>query len=255
MPKGTVENQLVSFVDFAPTVLSLAGVPIPKSIHGQAFLGNQKATKERSYIFAARDRMDARYDRVRAVSDGRFKYLKNHMPELPYYQNITFRLQNPLMKHLLSLRDAGKLNETQMHWFRPSKPDEELFDTQTDRYEMHNLATTPQYQDKLKELKTVYTAWTKQYKDWGAMPEKEMVKLWWQGKDSAPVTAKPIVQRSKNTVKITSDTEGASIGYRSSWKNSWTVYQKPFAVQTGDSLYIVAQRIGYLKSETKTVLK
>ena len=252
--KGTIDNQLISFIDFGPSVLSLAGVPIPKSIQGQAFMGNQKAQKPRSYIYAARDRMDSEYDRVRAVSDGRFNYLKNYMPQLPYYQNINYRLQNPLMPHLLKLKEAGKLNAAQMDWFKPSKPDEELFDTQIDPYEMKNLANIPQYANKLKELRAKHMHWLNQYKDWGAMPEMEMVKLWWNGKDTAPLTAQPEVQFSKNKVIISSATEGASIGYRKSLKDTWTVYQKPFMGQKGDSLYVVAQRIGYIKSEKKLIL-
>jgi N-sulfoglucosamine sulfohydrolase len=246
--KGTVDNQLVSFVDFAPSVLSLAGVPVPKSIQGQAFIGNEKAKKPRQYIYAARDRMDSEYDRVRAVSDGRFNYLKNYMPQLPYYQNIRYRLQNPLMPHILQLKEAGKLNEKQAYWFRQSKPDEELFDTQTDPFEMTNLANSPQYSEKLKELRAKHTQWLNQYKDWGAMPEMQMVKLWWNDKETPPKTAEPLIEFSKNKVKIASNTEGVSIGYRKSLKDTWTVYQKPFIGQKGDSLYVVAHRIGYEKT-------
>ncbi len=249
---GTTDDQLVSFIDFAPTVLSLAGAPIPKSIQGQAFLGSQKATKKRQYVYAARDRMDSEIDRVRSVSDGRFNYLRYYMPQLPFYQNIRYRLQNPLMPHLLKLRDEGKLNAAQMDWFRPSKPDEELFDTQTDPYELNNLATNPQYADKLKELKTAHEKWLKDYKDWGAMPEMEMVSQWWNGKDTPPKTAKPNIHFEGNIVKITSNTEGASIGYRKSWNDSWIVYQKPFKWQKGDSLYVVAHRIGYEKALANT---
>lgn len=245
---GTTDEQLVSFIDLAPTVLSLAGAPIPKSIQGQAFLGSQKATKKRQYVYAARDRVDSEIDRVRSVSDGRFNYLRYYMPQLPFYQNIRYRLQNPLMPHLLKLRDEGKLNAAQMDWFRLSKPEEELFDTQTDPYELHNLATNPQYAGKLKELKTAHEKWLKDYKDWGAIPEMEMVRQWWGGKDTPPKTAKPNISFEGNIVKITSNTEGASIGYRKSWKDSWTVYQKPFKWQKGDSLYVVAQRIGYEKA-------
>ena len=70
--------------------------------------------------------MDSEYDRVRAVSDGRFKYIRNYMPEKPNYQNIRFRLHNPLMEHLLELNEKGLLNENQARWFAPSKPEEEL---------------------------------------------------------------------------------------------------------------------------------
>jgi hypothetical protein len=233
----------------------LANIPIPKSIQGQAFLGKQKASKKRSYIYGARDRMDSEIDRVRSVSDGRFNYLRYYMPQLPFYQNIRYRLQNPLMPHLLKLRDEGKLNAAQMNWFRTSKPNEELFDTKTDPFEMNNLATNPQYADKLKELKAAHEKWLKDYKDWGIMPEMEMVHQWWNGKDIPPKTADPIILFKGNKVEIQSKTEGASIGYRKSFNDSWIVYQKPFNWNNGDSLYIVAHRIGYDKTVINTKKK
>ena len=94
---GNVEDRLVSFVDLAPTVLSLAGVPVPAYIQGQAFLGEQEAPSARKYIFAGRDRMDTELDRVRTVGDGRYKYYRNFMPEKPYYQNIGYRQSIPMM--------------------------------------------------------------------------------------------------------------------------------------------------------------
>ena len=255
LPKGTTDDQLISFIDLAPSVLSLAGIKIPQSIQGQAFIGAQKSTTPRKYIYAARDRMDSEYDRVRSVSDGRFNYLRYYMPELPFYQNIAYRLQNPLMPHILKLKDEGKLNAAQMSWFRPTKPTEELFDTQNDPYELNNLAVNPQFAQKLYELRAEHEKWLKKYPDLGAMNEKEMVKKWWQGKDTPPQTAEPVFVFKKNKVKITCDTEGASIGYRKSVKDSWTVYQKSFDWQKGDSLYVVAHRIGYVKVEKKIDLK
>jgi N-sulfoglucosamine sulfohydrolase len=253
LKKGTTDDQLISGVDLAPSLLSLAGVPIPKHMHGQAFIGEQKAQKPHNYIYAARDRMDSRYDRVRSVSDGRFNYLRYYMPELPFYQDITYRLSNPLMPHILKLKNEGKLNAQQMLWFRPTKPQEELFDTQTDPFEMNNLANNPQYAAKLKELKTAHENWMQQYKDWGAMAEMDMVKQWWNGQDTPPKTAEPSISFEEHKVKITSNTEGVSIGYRKSWKDSWTVYQAPFECQKGDSLYVVAHRIGYVKAEKSMV--
>jgi len=245
---GTTDDQLISAVDFAPTLLSLTGIPIPQSIQGQAFLGNKKATKKREYIYGARDRMDSEIDRVRSVSDGRFNYLRYYMPQLPFYQNIRYRLQNPLMRHLLKLRDEGKLNTAQMAWFRTTKPNEELFDTHTDPFELNNLATNPNYADKLIELRAAHEKWLKDYKDWGAISEIEMVKQWWNGKDLPPKTAEPIITFKGNKVKINSPDLNSSIGYRKSYKDSWSVYQKPFEWKKGDSLYVVAHRIGFEKN-------
>jgi arylsulfatase A-like enzyme len=245
LPKGTTDDQLVSFVDFGPSVLSIAGIPIPKTMQGQAFLGAQKAKTERKYIYAARDRMDSEYDRVRAVNDGRFNYLRNYMPEKPYYQDIKYRLMNPLMKHILTLKKEGKLNEEQMYWFRPNKVAEELYDTHNDPDEFKNLASDPSYAKKLAELRKKHEEWTKRYGDLGAINEVELVKKWWGGQTEAPSTAVPEIRLEKGLVHISCQTEGASIGYRTDTKQAWSVYTEPFPAPSGKKIFVKAQRIGY----------
>ena len=214
-------------------------------------MGGQKATAKRQYIYAARDRMDSEYDRVRAVSDGRFKYIRNYMPEKSYYQNIKYRLQNPLMLHMLALKNAVKLNETQMKWFRPTKALEELFDTQNDPHEFNNLANNPTYKDKLIELRGKHLAWIKQYGDLGAKPELEMIKEWWNGQDKPPVTEKSSVSIANGTVQLSCPTAGASIGFRKNSKETWQVYTKPFSLNNGDSLYVMSHRIGFVPTEIR----
>ena len=78
---GTVDARLVSFVDLAPTLLGLAGAPVPPHLHGQDFL--KEAVPQRRYVYAARDRLDELPDRSRAVRDARFKYIRNYLPERP----------------------------------------------------------------------------------------------------------------------------------------------------------------------------
>ncbi|MFN8345394.1 MAG: sulfatase [Spirosomataceae bacterium] len=247
---GTKNNELVSFVDFAPSILSLAAIPIPKIIQGQAFLGAQKAKTPRKYIFAARDRQDSEVDRVRAVSDGRFKYFKNYYPEKPYYQDLRYRKQIRGMAELLKLRDEGKLSGLQLYWFRPNKPEEELFDVQNDPYEVKNIADDPQYAAKLKELRTQHEAWVKNYGDLGALSEKEIRAKWWNGGEQAPKTELPNVVIKGNNAVIACATEGASIGYKKHASDkSWSVYTAPIRLAAGDSLLVIAQRIGYSKSD------
>jgi len=248
LPKGTTDDQLVSFVDFGPSILSLAGIPIPKTMQGQAFLGTQQAEAKRKYIYAARDRMDSEYDRVRSVSDGRFNYLRNYMPEKPYYQNINYRLKNPLMSNLLTLKKDGGLNQEQLLWFRPNKAKEELFDTQNDPYEFENLASNPEYASKLAELREKHEAWTKQFGDLGAVNEIELVKNWWGGQTEAPKTAEPEIRLEGGYVTISCQTSGASIGYRTDTQQAWKVYTEPFLAKPGEKIFVTAQRIGYQAS-------
>jgi arylsulfatase A-like enzyme len=250
--KGAVDNQLISFVDLVPTMLSLAGCRIPDHLQGQAFLGPAKASA-RKYVFAARDRMDSEYDRVRAIRDERFLYLRNYMPEKPYYQNIAYRLQQPMMPVILKMKDEGKLNEQQMLWFRPTKPREELYDCNMDPYQFNNLVNDPAYKTKLEELRKAFDQWINEIGDLSEVPENEMVKQWWNGKEKAPTTEKPEIFVANNTIKLTSATTGASIGFKFKWKDNWAVYTGPLKVSTQDTLYVMAQRIGYNRSEVISI--
>ena len=65
---GSVRDELVSFVDLAPTVLALAGVDIPAHLPGRVLVG-PKAGAAPELVFAARDRMDTEYDMMRSARD------------------------------------------------------------------------------------------------------------------------------------------------------------------------------------------
>lgn len=252
---GSQSNELISFVDFAPTLLSLAGVPIPESMQGQAFLGQQKSATPRKYSFAARDRMDSEYDRVRAVTDGEFKYIRNYMPEKPNYQNVKYRLQNPLMIHLLELNSKGLLNANQARWFAPTKPAEELYDTKTDPWEFKNLIGNPLYEEKLRELRKAHEDWVLTYGDLGALDEMSMVRNWWGGKDSPPVTSPAESTYEGGKISLKSSTPGASFGYRKSKNEPWKLYSMPFAAVPGETILVNTYRIGFKASETAILVK
>ena len=283
---GTVNNELISSVDFAPSMLSLAGISIPAHMQGKAFLGKYKTQEPRKYIYAARDRMDTEYDRVRAVRDNRFKYMYNYETVKPAYQEIQFRLDIPMMKELLSLYKDKKLNSLQASWFVPGKPEEELYDTEKDPHEMHNLAADPAYRTKLTELRTAFQNWTKKYGDMGALREKEMISKWWNNDTTPPVTSKPGILKRVEGIMIQCPTAGASIGFRIikqgqvtdtskriflSWDMGaimnpaangkaitappeWHLYDgKPLKLNSGDTLIARAQRIGFVHTESTYV--
>ena len=252
---GSQSNELISFVDFAPTLLSLAGVPIPESMQGQAFLGPQKSATPRKYSFAARDHMDSEYDRVRAVTDGEFKYIRNYMPEKPNYQNVKYRLQNPLMIHLLELNSKGLLNANQARWFAPTKTAEELYDTKTDPWEFKNLIGNPLYEEKLRELRNAHEDWVLTYGDLGALDEMTMVRNWWGGKDSPPVTSPAESAYQGGKISLKSSTPGASFGYRKSKNEPWKLYSMPFAAVPGETILVNTYRIGFKTSETTILVK
>ena len=250
---GTKEDQLVSFIDFAPTLLSLIDVNPPAYLQGQAFLGKH-TKKERNYIHAAADRFDGFTDAIRAVRDERFKYIRNYRPEQAYYLPVVYRERIPTMQELLRLRDEGKLNSVQSLWFRERKDPEELYDCKEDPHELNNLADDPKYAKKLKELQTEMDRWLTDIDDKPNLPEKELIKQLWNGAETQPVTAEPSVKFSEGKIEISCATEGASLGYKIIPKDgktpkAWSIYQEPFDMGGGGSLQVQAYRIGFKPSE------
>ncbi len=167
---GWADSQLVSFIDLAPTVLNLAGVPIPEHMQGRAFLG-RNLRPERTYVHAARDRMDERYDSVRMVRGRRYRYLRNYMPHKPYAQYTNYMEQGFIMKELRRLAKEGKLPEAARLFMSDTKPIEELYDVQRDPHELSNLAEVPDYARILEDMRAAHERWAVETRDVGLIPE------------------------------------------------------------------------------------
>lgn len=255
---GSVNDNLVSFVDFAPTVLSLLNLPIPDHMQGQAFLGSQKS-ESRKYVFAAKDRMDPVMDTARAVRDKRYKYIRNYFPEKPFVQFLPYRDQMPLMQELLRLNEAGELNAVQKLWFRETKPIEELYDTSTDPHEVVNLADNPQFQDKLNELRDAQQDWFVDSGDLGLVPESELVKMMWPPDGVQPQTEEPVFEYEslnigrKSSFSLRCATEGASIAYRFNQEERWRLYADPVRIDEPVTVSAQAIRIGFKPSEVASI--
>jgi arylsulfatase A-like enzyme len=251
---GTKDNQLISFVDFAPTLLSLIGEEPKSYMQGQAFLGEYQ-TEERKYIYAAADRFDGFTDAIRAVRDKQFKYIRNYRPEQGYYLPVAYREKIPTMQELLKLRDGGKLNDVQIQWFREHKPKEELFDCNSDPYELNNLSDNSAYQEKLNELRVEMDGWLNNIGDNPNLKEDELISKLWSGKKTKPVTSNPIITYENGKVNMSCKTEGASLGYKiinvdGKTSESWEIYQNPIAISEGSKIKIQAHRIGFVPSKT-----
>ncbi len=173
---GTRVDRLVSCLDLAPTTLALAGVPIPTSMQGKPFLG-AALDAEPQYVFAARDRMDERYDMMRMVRDKRYKYIRNYKPHLPYNQHLNYAEQSPVKQDLNRLAAENALPPG-AHWMAAaSKPVEELYDTETDPHEINNVAEQPEFAPILERMRAVQEAWSENTGDLGLLPEPELNRL------------------------------------------------------------------------------
>ncbi|QDU63505.1 Arylsulfatase [Planctomycetes bacterium Pan216] len=170
-PGGTTD-QLVGFVDFAPTLLSIAGIKPPKQLQGHAFMGKYPAP-EQDFLFGFRGRMDERYDLVRTARDKRYVYIRNYMPHKIYGQHVSYMFQTPTTQVWKKLHDEGKLNAAQSHFWN-TKPPEELYDLKTDPDEVNNLASSPEHQRILARLRKAQRDKALEIRDVGFLPEGEI---------------------------------------------------------------------------------
>jgi len=245
---GKKTDRLISFVDFAPTILSLTNLKKADYMVGLSFLGKFK-DNERKYVFATADRMDVTKDCNRAVRDKRYKYIRNLMTETPYVQNIPYRNNLNTMKILYEYETKNLLDSIQKLWFAKTKPTEELYDIENDPYELTNLSTNPLFQNKLKEMRNVYFYWSIATKDLNILPETDLVKKLWSPNGIQPTVSKPdFVLNRKNKLEIFSNTPGVSIAWRIKGDKNWNLYIEPLP-NVKSNIEAIACRIGYKKSE------
>jgi len=179
---GGKSDRLVSFVDFAPTVLSLAGIQPPEWMQGHAFLGKFSAPPQ-PYIYGFRGRMDERYDLVRSATDGRYVYLRNYMPHLSQAQFVSTQFKTPTTQVWKRLFDEDQLNAGQRIFWQTPKPPEELHDLHSDPDEVQNLADSPAHQEVLAKLRNAQRDLALRIRDTGFIPEGERLT---RAGDSAP---------------------------------------------------------------------
>jgi arylsulfatase A-like enzyme len=169
---GTTTDRLVSFVDYAPTVLSLTGEPIPEAMQGRPFLG-AKNTRPRRYVFGHRDRVDEVRDLARSVRDGRYLYIRNYMPHLGYNQPTVWPDNGEIRHEFYRLADEKKMTAPQWHFAAPTRAVEELYDCQVDPQNLRNLADSRKHQAILNRLRAAHRKHIRDTVDLGFLPESE----------------------------------------------------------------------------------
>ena len=173
---GTVREDLVSFIDLAPTLLALAGTPVPAHMQGRVFLGDD-ATPEPEHLFFTRDRMDETYDRIRAVRDHRYKYIRNFAPELPYAQPIAYMDLMPTMQAWRGWAAAGPSSKARnaTSWLRRSRRKSST----TPRPIRKRWSTWPKtaaHAERLARMRAALDEWIATTGDLGEIPETELVQ-------------------------------------------------------------------------------
>ena len=169
---GSTNDELVQFVDCPKTVLSLAGIQVPEIMQGRILFGPRREDAPATAHFY-RDRMAERYDFSRAVTDGRYYFVRNFMPHRPRGRDSSYGYQvqaNWGAWRSWYEKSPGTAGPIRSQFFRP-KPVVQLFDTQKDPWHVHNLADDPALQGKRKQLAEDLDQWMIQTRDIGLIPE------------------------------------------------------------------------------------
>lgn len=176
--QGTILDAFVSFVDFGATVLHLAGVQVPEEMDGRPFLGKgitSKDLKKKNKTYSYADRFDEKYDMVRAIREGRYKYIRNYQPFNFDGMMNNYRFKQLGYQQWQELSEDHKLNDVQSKFFKSKSP-EELYDIENDPYETKNLADDPAYQKTLLKLRKELVQWTNQQPDLSFYPEFYLIE-------------------------------------------------------------------------------
>jgi len=151
MQEMGVEENLVSLIDVSATSLALAGIELPPHIQGKPFFGEKKET--RKYLYGFRQRMGDAVDDSRSITDGRYKLIWNRMPEIPWMQLSSYKKTSyPAFSLYQYLYEKGELGYPFNLFMADCKPEIELYDLQSDPYELKNLVQTDTFQTIGKEL-------------------------------------------------------------------------------------------------------
>jgi arylsulfatase A-like enzyme len=159
----------VSLIDFAPTILDIAGAEKPTSMIGNSLLRLAARDDERM-IFTGRDRMDENYDLIRTARTANYLYIRNYFPNRPWLQHQAFAWQAKGYQSWETEFIAGRTNDIQSRYFG-EKPAEEFYDNRADPHQINNLIDVPELQELIQSYRDGLNVRTLAIFDNGFIPE------------------------------------------------------------------------------------
>lgn len=166
---ATQNDRVISFVDLAATMLSLAGATLPQYLDGHPF-NLQANTQEYAHAYASR--MDERPDLSRAIRDKDYLLIRNFFPEQPNGTKIDYLWRQKAIRSWEETCQKGNCNEAQAAFWKPKQP-LELFYSSQDQDNIKNLAQDKKYQDIRQRLDQALRQWMITEKDKGIVHELE----------------------------------------------------------------------------------
>jgi len=174
--KGARTESLVSAIDIAPTILELAGIKSPDEYQGVSFVPviENPSAEIRTAIFSEHNWHD--YEaHERMARTKKYLYVLNARSNFTNCGPADSKA-SPTQHSLNMVRDNGKLTPAQTDVFIAPRPAEELFDVRNDTEQFLNLASTPKFQEKLKEMRHLLKSW--QYNTWDTTPD-DLTRDWY----------------------------------------------------------------------------
>jgi arylsulfatase A-like enzyme len=168
-------NELITFHDLAPTMLSLTGVAIPEHMKGRPVLGTERKESP-DYTILSSDRADNGPDLVRSITDGRYMYSFNFMNHLPAMRYIRYLEIGEITQHLREDFENGQLDSLQASLFLP-RPREYFYDTQSDQWETNNLINHPKHQRRIEDFRGKLAQSLITSRDAHFLPEYELKQI------------------------------------------------------------------------------
>ena len=218
------DERLVSFVDLAPTILSLVNAPLPHWLHGQTIFESS-----RKYVFASRDRIDEVEDRQRAIRSHQYKYIRSWYPDVPGGHELDYRDNLDMVRKWRELYLEKKLTPIESKWFEPPG-EQQLYNLFVDPFETNNLIEQKEYEPIARHLDEQLTNFLTKVGDKSELSEEKMrASILCKGEICQ--TPAPILNWKNGKAHLSSK-DGASIGYQSLESDSWSLYTTPIALPT-----------------------
>jgi arylsulfatase A-like enzyme len=152
-----VQSEVISATDITATILAYADAELPAFLTGSPIFDKGF---DRKYVYAARDLWDEVMEDSRALTSGRWKYIRNDKPEIPFDAGQAYlEFYRPAVHIMRTLRDGGQLTPEQAFFFLPTKPSEELYNLENDPEELNNLVGEKAHRRTLRRLRKL----TKRY--------------------------------------------------------------------------------------------
>ena len=169
---GSVSDAMISFVDFLPTVMDIAGGEADSELDGASFLevleGKRGAFRERVYATHTGDgKMNATPQRC--VRGGRFKYIRNLNPGRRFTSHFTEvtgleESHGEIWKTWLEKAETDPETAALVEK-AAQRPPEELYDLEADPFEMRNLAEQPERRGRLEAMRADLLRWMREMDD------------------------------------------------------------------------------------------